>query len=377
LLSELRSVQEIDEIGMIHQRKKIFDAQRKKDRQEFEQRQKELEERRNSKNRQVAKKKIMISDQVMGSPIQKMGKVSNFCRREEAILSDGVIDNREQFLRKPLTLKEPEKSVLSAGAFSPLPSVSSKLVKKILGRAASPDFNPMELIQTKDDETVFGRINPHLPEVKARVNLPDQSLAALLKKNGGVPLCRKQKEPTRVAGQKAFHEMTEFEQKTFNFIYKLRREMTSESLQATLVQYIKTNRDEEKLNEFCRELLVSLKQQKEANQRKMGSLRTSRMSVADESPQAKTKMGFAALDYETRKEMFLGNKVGQELKDYMVEEYITNKEQEKQDKIKKEEENKQFEKMTKQQKGTRFALTKQERERIVSKLGDIFILEAK
>jgi hypothetical protein len=33
--------------------------------------------------------------------------------------------------------------------------------------------------------------------------------------------------------------------------------------------------------------------------------------------------------------------------------------------------------MTKQQKGTRFALTKQERERIVAKLGDIFILEAK
>jgi hypothetical protein len=62
--------------------------------------------------------------------------------------------------------------------------------------------------------------------------------------------------------------------------------------------------------------------------------------LEEESPQAKQKMGFTALDYETRKEMFLGNKVKQELKDYMVEEYLTNKEQEKQDKIKKEEENK-------------------------------------
>jgi hypothetical protein len=73
--------------------------------------------------------------------------------------------------------------------------------------------------------------------------------------------------------------------------------------------------------------------------------------------------------------MFLGNKVTQELKDFMVEEYLTTKEQERLDKIKKEEENKQFEKMTKQQKGTRFALTKQERERILQKLNDIYILE--
>ena len=57
--------------------------------------------------------------------------------------------------------------------------------------------------------------------------------------------------------------MNEFEQKTFNFIHKLRREMKSESIQATLTHYIKTNKDEEKLNEFCRELLVSLKQQNE------------------------------------------------------------------------------------------------------------------
>ena len=54
--------------------------------------------------------------------------------------------------------------------------------------------------------------------------------------------------------------MNEFERKTFNFIHKLRREMKSDNIQATLVHYIKTNKDEEKLNEFCRELLVSLKQ---------------------------------------------------------------------------------------------------------------------
>lgn len=45
--------------------------------------------------------------------------------------------------------------------------------------------------------------------------------------------------------------------------------------------------------------------------------------------------------------MFLGSKVTQELKDFMVEEYLTTKEQERLDKIKKDEENKQFEKMTK------------------------------
>lgn len=199
----------------------------------------------------------------------------------------------------------------------------------------------MDLIQTKGDETVFSRINPHLPEVKARVTLPDQSLAALLKKNGGVPLSQKQKEPTRITGQKAFHEMSDFEQKTFNFIHKLRREMKSESLQATLIQYIKTNKDEEKLNAFCRELLVSLRQQNEAAARQKWSHRNcAQAGTGEESPDGKTQTGIAALDYETRKEMFLGNKVKQELKDYMVEEYITNKEQVRLEKIKKEEEDK-------------------------------------
>jgi hypothetical protein len=58
----------------------------------------------------------------------------------------------------------------------------------------------MELIKTKEDEAVFSRLNPHILEDKSRVNLPDQSLQALLKKNGGVPLCRKQKEPRRING---------------------------------------------------------------------------------------------------------------------------------------------------------------------------------
>ena len=158
-----------------------------------------------------------------------MGRVSNISRREEAVLGEKVIVDREVFLREQLSLKEPEKKE-KPNLYNPIPNVSSKLIKKIVGGPPPPDFSVMDLIQTKQDETVFSRINPHLPEVKAKVNLPDHSLNALLKKNGGMPLCRKQQEPKRIKGQKAYHEMTEFEQKTFNFIHKLRREMKAESI---------------------------------------------------------------------------------------------------------------------------------------------------
>ena len=65
------------------------------------------------------------------------------------------------------------------------------------------------------------------------------------------------------------------------------------------------------------------------------------MTVDEEggSP-AKRPKGLELIDFETRKDMFLGQKVSQELKDFMVEEYLSTKEQERLDKQKKEEENK-------------------------------------
>lgn len=59
----------------------------------------------------------------------------------------------------------------------------------------------------------------------------------------------------------------------------------------------------------------------------------------DKSPGRRPR-GLELIDFETRKDMFLGNKVSQELKDFMVEEYLSTKEQERLDKLKKEEENK-------------------------------------
>jgi len=50
------------------------------------------------------------------------------------------------------------------------------------------------LIQTKEDEIVFSRMNPHLPEYKTKINLPDQSLYDLLRKNGGIPLFKKEEQ---------------------------------------------------------------------------------------------------------------------------------------------------------------------------------------
>ena len=45
--------------------------------------------------------------------------------------------------------------------------------------------------------------------------------------------------------------MTEFEKATYNLIHQMRLEITQEAIQTKLLQYIKENRDEIKLNEFC------------------------------------------------------------------------------------------------------------------------------
>ena len=57
-----------------------------------------------------------------------------------------------------------------------------------------PEEFKTHLIQTKEDEIVFTRMNPHLPEYKTKINLPDQSLYDLLRKNGGIPLFKKEEQ---------------------------------------------------------------------------------------------------------------------------------------------------------------------------------------
>ena len=52
-----------------------------------------------------------------------------------------------------------------------------------------------------------------------------------------------------------YKEMNEFQKETHNFINKLKRDITYETLYAKLWHYIKVNKDEEKLDEFCKELI--------------------------------------------------------------------------------------------------------------------------
>ena len=56
-----------------------------------------------------------------------------------------------------------------------------------------------------------------------------------------------------------YREMNEYQQETYNLMHRLRSENKPENLQATLQQYIKENKDVEKLTEFCKELEQALK----------------------------------------------------------------------------------------------------------------------
>lgn len=94
------------------------------------------------------------------------------------------------------------------------------------------EFN-QDFIQSKEDEIVFSRINPHLEAQKTQISLPDQSLFHLLKKNGGVALSPKQcaqQFSTAKQTKKPYHLMNDFEKDTHNFILKLRQEIKAESL---------------------------------------------------------------------------------------------------------------------------------------------------
>ena len=87
----------------------------------------------------------------------------------------------------------------------------------------------------------------------------------MLKKNGGIPLTDDQ--ITRIGRldfkkgkeQRSFHELNEFEKETYEYIYKLKQDMKPDAIAATLNQYIKENRDENKLEQFGKELLDAKK----------------------------------------------------------------------------------------------------------------------
>ncbi len=92
--------------------------------------------------------------------------------------------------------------------------------------------------------------------------------------------------------------MNDIEKDTYHSIHQMRLEITQEAIQNLLLQYIKENRDEVKLNEFCQELLKAQKSRKvnpKSDKMKLaGFNRTRRLSLlmtatsptAGEAPQA-------------------------------------------------------------------------------------------
>ena len=94
-----------------------------------------------------------------------MGTVSGYAKREDAIMSNNVIEDRSGYLKDKLTLKEPDQPPLTPSNHNPMPKVSKKLMKKLYPEQGE-DFTPLDMVQTKNDETVFSRLNPHLPQVK-------------------------------------------------------------------------------------------------------------------------------------------------------------------------------------------------------------------
>lgn len=82
-------------------------------------------------------------------------------------------------------------------------------------------------------------------------------MLALLQKNGGVPLTDKQcleLLSPKESKKKPYHMLNEFEKETRNLITGLRQEIKADTLQGTLMQYMKENREkkeQQRLTEFC------------------------------------------------------------------------------------------------------------------------------
>ena len=78
-----------------------------------------------------------------------------------------------------MTLKEPEEKDDGPPKYNPWPVVSPALVTKILGHKPDYDFKMADLIKTSQDETVFSRINPHIPSSKSSIKVPENNLAQM------------------------------------------------------------------------------------------------------------------------------------------------------------------------------------------------------
>jgi len=74
----------------------------------------------------------------------------------------------------------------------------------------------MELIQTKEDENVFSRLNPNILNVKNNIDLPEYLKHVKNKKSKSTA--------------KKYHEMNDHEKETYNLIKNLRRELTADNL---------------------------------------------------------------------------------------------------------------------------------------------------
>jgi len=74
----------------------------------------------------------------------------------------------------------------------------------------------MDLIQTKEDENVFSRLNPNILNVKNNIDLPEY--------------LRHVKNKKSKSTAKKYHEMSEHEKETYNLIKNLRRELTADNL---------------------------------------------------------------------------------------------------------------------------------------------------
>lgn len=101
-------------------------------------------------------------------------------------------------------------------------------------------FQPKYAI-TPEDDFVYGRLNP--------VAIHD----GLKEKHHPNYLIDKKHMWDGVKEERV-SEMTEFQKETYELIFKLKQRNTVEAIQATLLQYMKTNKHEEMFSEFSNEI---------------------------------------------------------------------------------------------------------------------------
>ena len=187
-------------------------------------------------------------------------------------------------------------------------------------------------------------------------------------------------------------------------VHKFRQEVKPENLQTTLVQYIKQNKDQEKLGEFCSELMAAQKTRRDMEKAKelqrMKSLHSKfkrQRNESQESPVAsqrdsinlQVKFDIVEMTSISPNEQSIDGTMKQAAihrslparqstqNQLMVQQFLQQKEQEETQKKEQEEAEKLIQKtQTKKVQGSTFDLTREERNNILDALDNMQELRA-